>query len=95
MATNATLTKEQANRVALMADDGLARAINPSHTAGDGDTVFALATGRWSGEANVSLIGALAAEMLSEAIVRAAAKAESLGGAPAARETGSVPARLR
>jgi L-aminopeptidase/D-esterase-like protein len=95
VATNATLTKEQANRVALMADDGLARAINPSHTAGDGDTVFALATGRWSGEANVSLIGALAAEMLSEAIVRAAAKAESLGGTPAARETGSVPARLR
>jgi L-aminopeptidase/D-esterase-like protein len=95
VATNATLTKEQANRVALMADDGLARAINPSHTVGDGDTVFALATGRWSGEANVSLIGALAAEMLSEAIVRAAARAESLGGLPAARDTGTVPARLR
>jgi len=95
VATNARLTKEQANRVALMADDGLARAINPSHTVGDGDTVFALATGRWAGEANVSLIGALAAEMLSEAIVRAAARAESLGGLPAARDTGSVPARLR
>ncbi len=37
-----------------MADDGLARAINPSHTLGDGDTVFALATGRWAGEVNVT-----------------------------------------
>src|SRR6185503_3699492 len=47
VATNARLTKTEINRVALMADDGFARAINPSHTMGDGDTVFALATGRW------------------------------------------------
>ncbi len=46
VATNARLTKAEMNRVALMADDGLARAMNPSHTTGDGDTVFALATGR-------------------------------------------------
>ena len=44
VATNARLTKTEINRVALMADDGFARAINPSHTTGDGDTVFALAT---------------------------------------------------
>ena len=49
VATNARLTKTDINRVALMADDGFARAINPSHTTGDGDTVFALATGRWDG----------------------------------------------
>jgi L-aminopeptidase/D-esterase-like protein len=71
VATNAKLTKDQANRMALMADDGLARAIVPSHTNGDGDTVFALATGRWNGEADVTLVGALAAEAMADAIVRA------------------------
>ena len=50
VATNARLTKTQAQRMALMADDGFARAIFPSHTVGDGDTVFALATGQWTGE---------------------------------------------
>ncbi|HEY5616526.1 MAG TPA: P1 family peptidase [Vicinamibacterales bacterium] len=95
VATNARLTKTEVNRVALMADDGIARAIVPSHTIGDGDTVFALATGRWSGEADTSIIGALAAEALSEAIVRAAAQAASLGGLPSAREMGTVPARFR
>ena len=95
VATNARLTKEQANRVALMADDGMARAINPSHTVGDGDTVFALATGAWQGQPNVTTIGALAAEALSEAIVRAAARATASGGLPAARDLGTVPARLR
>jgi L-aminopeptidase/D-esterase-like protein len=95
VATNARLTKLEANRVALMADDGFARAINPSHTTGDGDTVFALATGRWAGEANVNTIGALAAEAMAEAIVRAVSKAESLAGVPSARELGTVPGRLK
>jgi len=95
VATNARLTKAEVNRVALMADDGLARAINPAHTIGDGDTVFALATGRWDGQADVSVIGALAAEALSEAIVRAVVQATSAGGLPAARDMGSVPQRLR
>lgn len=95
VATNARLTKTEVNRVALMADDGLARAINPAHTTGDGDTVFALATGRWTGDATISLIGALAAEAMSEAIVRAVSKAESLPGIPSAKELGTVPARLR
>jgi L-aminopeptidase/D-esterase-like protein len=48
VATNARLSKADISRVAIMADDGLARAIAPSHTVGDGDTVFSLATGRWS-----------------------------------------------
>ncbi len=95
VATNAKLTKAEINRVALMADDGFARAINPSHTVGDGDTVFALATGRWTGEANASIVGALAAEAMAEAIVRAVSKAESLEGVPAARELGTVPARIK
>ena len=95
VATNARLTKTEINRVAMMADDGFARAINPSHTTGDGDTVFSLATGRWEGQANVSMIGALAAEAMAEAIVRAVSKAESLNGVPAARELGTVPARIK
>ena len=95
VATNAKLTKVEVNRVALMADDGLARAISPSHTIGDGDTVFALATGRWTGQVDASIVGALAAEVLAEAIVRAAAQADSLGGLPSARQLGTVPTRLR
>ena len=58
--------------MALMADDGYARAISPSHTNGDGDTIFSLATGRWNGTADVTVIGALAAEAMADAIVRAA-----------------------
>ena len=48
-----------ATRMALMADDGYARAIYPSHTSGDGDTIFSLATGRWSGEPDITVVGAL------------------------------------
>lgn len=95
VATNATLTKTEVSRVALMADDGLARAINPVHTQGDGDTVFAVATGAWQGQTSASQVGMLAAEALAEAIVRAASKAAPLGGLPAARDLGTVPARLR
>ena len=51
--------------MALMADDGFARAIYPAHTVGDGDTVFALATGQWNGDADVTQIGALAADVMA------------------------------
>jgi L-aminopeptidase/D-esterase-like protein len=95
VATNAQLTKVGAARIALMADDGLARAINPVHTQGDGDTVFALATGRWNGAIDLTRIGALAADVVSEAIVRAATEARSSAGVAAARDTGTVPARFR
>jgi L-aminopeptidase/D-esterase-like protein len=94
VATNARLTKAEVARMALMADDGLARAIRPSHTTGDGDTVFALATGQW-GPASPTIVGALAAEALAEAIVRAVVQAQALGGLPAARDLGTVPARFR
>ena len=86
VATNARLTKTQVSRMALMADDAYARAINPAHTMGDGDTVFALATGRWNGEADVTVVGALAAEVLADAIVRAATQATGVPGIPAARD---------
>lgn len=95
VATNARLTKAQAARVASMADDGLARAIVPSHTEGDGDTMFAMATGTWSGTANVTVIGALAAEVVAEAIVRAVSRADSIAGFASARQTGTIPARHR
>ena len=86
VATNARLTKTQAQRMALMADDGFARAIYPSHTVGDGDTVFALATGLWTGEADVTQIGALAAVVMARAIVRAATEATGIPNIPAARD---------
>jgi len=86
VATNASLNKADVNRVALMADDGLARAIVPSHSISDGDTLFALATGRWQGEAPASLIGALAADAVAQAIVRGVRAAMSVAGFPAARD---------
>jgi L-aminopeptidase/D-esterase-like protein len=95
VATNAKLTKAQASRMAMMADDGLARALFPSHTLGDGDTVFALATGSWNGTADVSNVGALAADVMAEAIVRAAVMAKSSGGLPSASDLGTVPARFK
>ncbi len=95
ISTNAKLTKTQVSRVALMADDGVARAINPSRTQGDGDTVFALATGGWNGTADVTLVGALAAEVMAEAIVRAAVMATSAGGLSSAREAETIPARFK
>jgi L-aminopeptidase/D-esterase-like protein len=86
VATNATLTKAQATKVAQMAHDGLARAIVPAHTTGDGDAIFALATGARTGAADVDTIGALAAEAMAEAIVRAVRAAVSIPGYPAARD---------
>lgn len=87
VATNALLTKEEANKVAQMAHDGLARAVRPAHTLHDGDTIFALATGT-AGRANVSAIGAFAAEAASEAIRRAVRAATPLAGLRAASAPG-------
>ncbi len=84
VATNARLTKEQANKVAQMAQDGVTRAIRPSHTMFDGDTLFALATGKARG--NLTLIGAYGAEVTAEAIRRGARAAVAAGGLPAARD---------
>ena len=86
VATNAILTKTQATKVAQMAHDGYARALSPVHTPGDGDVIFALATGTWAREGDVALVGALAAEVMADAIVRAARQATGLAGYPAARD---------
>jgi L-aminopeptidase/D-esterase-like protein len=88
VATNARLTKEGANKVAQMAQDGVARAVRPAHTMFDGDTLFALSTGRK--RADVNLIGAYAAEVVAEAVVRAVKAAEGVGGLPAWRDLGSA-----
>jgi L-aminopeptidase/D-esterase-like protein len=94
VATNSCLTKEGANKVAQMAHDGLARSIRPVHTMFDGDTVFALATGKQpkrgkAKECDPSVLGTAAAEVLAQAVVRAVQQAESLGGLPAARDLGA------
>jgi L-aminopeptidase/D-esterase-like protein len=95
VATNAKLTKVQAQKIAQMAHDGYARAISPVHTPGDGDTIFSLATGAWTNEPNLSMIGALAAEAMADAIVRAVTQNQSLAGIPSARELNTVPARFK
>ena len=82
VATNARLTKEEANKVAEMAHAGLARTIRPAHTMLDGDTLFALATGKR--RADVNTVGAFAAEAVASAIVRAVRTALPAAGLPAA-----------
>lgn len=81
VATDAVLSKAEAQRMALMAHDGLARAIRPVHTPFDGDTVFALATGRRSGLPLV-VLGSIAAEVTATACARAVQMATSMGGLP-------------
>lgn len=80
VATNANLSKEEINKVAQMAHDGLARAIRPAHTMLDGDTLFGLATGEV--KADVNLVGALAAEAVSQAILNGVRAAAPAGGLP-------------
>jgi L-aminopeptidase/D-esterase-like protein len=85
VATNALLTREQANVVAMMAHDGIARAIRPSHSMFDGDALFTLATGQVR-NGDVTAIGHSASEVVAEAIVRGVRAATSLGGVPALRQ---------
>jgi L-aminopeptidase/D-esterase-like protein len=86
VATDAVLTKAQANKVAQMAHDGLARCINPIHTMADGDTIFALATGSSGRTGHTTLLGALAAEATTLAVLRAVRAARGLPGLPAAAD---------
>jgi L-aminopeptidase/D-esterase-like protein len=86
VATNARLSKAQATKVAQMAQDGYARAINPAHGPWDGDVIFSLATGGFDGDAEVTVVGALAAEVMAEAIVRAVRHATGVEGIPAVRD---------
>jgi L-aminopeptidase/D-esterase-like protein len=81
VATTALLTKTEANRVAKLADDGMARAISPDHTQGDGDTIFCLSQGSYisnlSSDDLVTLVGTAAAVVLEQAIIRGALSAQT------------------
>jgi len=77
VATDAVLTKPQAQRLAQVSHDGLARAINPVHTLLDGDTLFALATGH-SGKSASMLLATLAAEVTARAVVNAVRAAQGI-----------------
>lgn len=93
VATNATLDKAAAQRVAIMAQDGLARAIRPVHTPFDGDAAFVLATGQRSrvSAAETVLIGALAGDCVARAIARGVYAAVSNGDAPSYRDRHARP----
>jgi L-aminopeptidase/D-esterase-like protein len=92
VATNASLTKEQTNKIAQMAHNGIAQTIRPAHTMFDGDTIFSLAMGPKSqimtnstiAASQVSTIGAIAATTLARAIIKAVRHATELLGIPAA-----------
>lgn len=91
VAVNADLTPAEARRIAIMAHDGMARAIRPVHAPVDGDTIFVLATGAYPlGPAPrhtaLSVIGSLAADCVARAIARAVYEAETLGGTISWRE---------
>jgi L-aminopeptidase/D-esterase-like protein len=87
VATNMALTKTELTKVAMMANCGAARAIRPYHTTGDGDQLFAVSTRKLKrDDVNVTMIGALAAEVVADAVVRGVTTATSVQGWPAARD---------
>jgi len=87
VATNVTLTKTELTKVAMMANCGAARAIRPYHTTGDGDQLFAVSTRQLKrDDLNVTMVGALAAEVAADAVMRGVMTATSVEGWPAARD---------
>ena len=89
VATNARLSKAQANKMAAAAQDGVALAVRPAHLMSDGDTMFALATGESDVEVDANRLLAAAALCVSEAIARGVEMADGLGGVPSVRELGA------
>jgi L-aminopeptidase/D-esterase-like protein len=94
VATDAVLTKAQATKLAQMAHDGLARTIDPVHTASDGDALFALATGASGKTLHPTVLGVMAADAVARAVLRAvrAAQGLSIGGIvlPSAGDLGTA-----
>lgn len=86
VAVDVQLDKAKCKKIAQMAHDGLARAINPAHTMYDGDTIFALSTGKSAATVDVSLLGSFAAEVMAQAIIRAIRSAESIPGFPSSKD---------
>ncbi len=83
VATNAKLSREEINKVAQMAHNGIAKSISPAHTMLDGDTIFSIATQKK--KADVNLVGAYAAEMVRQAIINAVLAADPINQLPAAK----------
>lgn len=86
VATNAALNKAQANKLAAAAQDGVALAVRPAHLMSDGDTMFALATGKSDVDVDVNRLLAAAALCVSGAIARGVEMADGLGGVPSVSE---------
>ncbi len=84
VATNAALSKQEAQRLATMAASGVSRAVSPVHTRFDGDVVFALSLGEV--QADVNALGAAAADAVARAIVRGVTQAHGAGGVPGLRD---------
>ena len=97
VATDAVIDKVQANKIAQMAHDGLARSIDPVHTQADGDTLFALGTGSSGLRVHTTVLGALAAVVVARAVLNAVRAAEAIGGPglpslPSARDMHAIAA---
>jgi L-aminopeptidase/D-esterase-like protein len=86
VATNARFSKTALTKIAMMASTGAARTINPYHTNGDGDSTFAVSTNQVNSDLGISIIGALAAELVSEAVLRALQAARSIEGWPSSHD---------
>lgn len=82
VATDATLTKAQCRRLAGAAHDGLARTIDPIHTMSDGDTIFALATGKAGLPGNMMALGAIVPHVMAAAVLRAVRAAKAVVPSP-------------
>jgi L-aminopeptidase/D-esterase-like protein len=91
VATNATLTKEEANKLASIAHDGLALSVRPAHTMRDGDTIFAVATGTEPGKADMLRLGAAAVVCVGRAIVRGVRCATGLDDIPSVYKLAGSP----
>ena len=97
VATDAVIDKVQANKIAQMAHDGLARSIDPVHTQTDGDTLFALGTGSSGIKVHTTVLGTLAAVVVARAVLNAVRAAEAIGGPglpslPSARDMHAITA---
>ena len=88
VATDAPITREEANFLAMVSHDGLALTIRPCHTLRDGDTMFAMATGRFPNAVDLDRLGVAAVEVTAQAVLRAVHTATELGGIPAVSEMG-------
>ena len=88
VATDMALTKEEANFLAQTSHNGIALTVRPSHTMRDGDTMFAMATGRSKKRVDITALGVAAVEVAAQAILRAVRTATGLGEVPSVSELG-------